>query len=243
MPPHNYNQLAQARRMTITNPSSKHAYTTTTPLARNWVSTNNQDRARMINEFKDKETTKYAVMLFTSVDGEDITINGVGGPPYTYNVTNIFKDGTGLTPTYIETYKPPYMKDPKFIIEGSTNTLKEWITWKSHNQLVEIEGNVVCGVTSNTVQALTLRLYINDLPIPSNVSDTLTNLQVYNTAVNSYIDAVNNDFTTTTLPISTRVYLLPNDTIKLMIGHTESSNNTQQVKVFTTNLRVRTIPM
>ena len=243
MPPPNYNQLAQARRMTITNPGSKNAYTTTTPLARNWVSTNNQDRARMINEFKDRETTKYAVMLFTSPAGEDKNINGVGAP-YTFDVTNVFKDTSGLTPTYTQTYKPSYMCYPKFIIEGSTNARKEWIRWKSHNQLVEIEGSVVCGVVLNTTRALTLRLYINDKPIPSNVADTLTNLDVYNTALNSFSTFPGDTTSTTTLSISTRAYLLTNDTIKLMIGHTDDADTgTVQVKIFTANLQARTIPM
>ena len=97
--PSNYNNLStQNKSMSVVSPGQARVFTKSAPVARNWVSMNNQDRAKEINQLRDRQTTKYAELKYTATGagyaGTNISVNALAGAT---DPTNLFDNSTGVT--------------------------------------------------------------------------------------------------------------------------------------------------
>jgi hypothetical protein len=211
-----------------------------TPCARNWLSTINQARQKRVTEITKRQTTKYARIQYTNKAGTDKIVVGNSNNTVTgdYVARNVFDKTTGLVATYSTAYSPVYM-DTQIAVEGtdraSARADKEWITWKGHNQLVEIEGSVSISVSTAVARTFRLKIFVNDLIVNGDVQN-----QPHLT-LDQYGDTTG--FKSQSIRVKTRTHLDSNDTIKLMIDRTDAQDNNYSGTFFDATLTVKTLPM
>ena len=240
----------QNRSMSVSAPGQKRVLTQSAPVARNWVSKNNQNRAAAINHVHDRQTTKYAQLSNCAITGNSyagtsVTMNTLNGGTYTWQ--NLFAKTGGLAPNANSvTYQPIRMPTALFSLSGTIPASdKEWIVWNGSAQLVEIEGIVNVKTADATARTVSLQIQVNDAPIPSGANPTN-----YTSQLPGNTDPIvkigrdtSNASPTACLKVSRKTFLDSGHTVKLMIARTDGTNVPQDVIVMSANLMVKTIPM
>lgn len=233
----------------ITGPNSMSVTNTRgirAPIARNWVSCANQKRTIAVQNELIRQSTKYAEMRWStpssdSFAGTEIIVlgnsNGMQTPRNVF--TNIM--GEGLTPSYTDTYQPPFVAKTQFTIQGSdwttTQQNKEWIVWNSNEQKVEVKGSVsisTAAATAATPRVIRLQIFVNGKPQP------LTSDQRSVISPISRIDA--STPSSSTITISQVLTLNRNDVVTLVIDRLDQpQDNNVTCLFYDASLSVKTL--
>ena len=234
----------------ITGPNSMSVTNTRgirAPIARNWVSCANQKRTIAVQNELIRQSTKYAEMRWStpssdSFAGTEIIVlgnsNGMQTPRnvFTADIANMMN--LGLTPSYTDTYQPPFVAKTQFTIQGSdwttTQQNKEWIVWNSTEQKVEVKGSVSISTSDATPRVIRLQIFVNGKPQPL-TSDQRSVISPINR-----IDA--GTPSSSTITISQTLTLNRNDVVTLVIDRLDQpQDNNITCLFYGASLSVKTL--
>ena len=86
-------------------------------------------------------------------------------------------------------------------------------------------------------------IYVDDKPVPSDADESTFDGSIAGNADSVLLCQQNDSTVTPYISVKRQIYLNSGNTIKLMIGRADGTNDTVSMKVMSANLRVKTIPM